>query len=592
MKTLTNLLALISAVILVTGCDKPASPSGGPGTGAKLESKAEGITPARKTSFAEVTSQLDPNGSVYGYLATDQWLAGLSTNLAEWRGLLDSVPDVSVKDREKIGQVFNVLTTSVRESGIEDLTGAGLSGIQITPELFRTKFILHHQAGKGDGFMWNLMGKAPHALTGMNLLSTNTALATFGDFDAKLLWEVLDSELGKSGVPELADGIRQWPALFEKQTKLSWSKVLESFGGEAGLVVTLNEQQKISLPLGGGMELSEPGVMLVLKVNDDLLYNRITTEMKKTSMAKLTDEKDLKMCVMPVPIPLPVELQVTVASSGGYLFVASSPSLVRDALAVRAGTQPGLAKTADFAVLLKYLPTEGNQFTYVDRRVAQTVAAFQKQSLKSGKMNPKQQQLLDKLLFSRKAAYGLSIGAHTATGWQGVTVGNQDASTSLIAAPAVVASAVGAAMVLPALAKAKERAQSINCVNNMKQIGLSFRIWAGDNGDKFPFNVSKEQGGTLEYCDRGSDGYDHSAYRIFQVMSNELSTPKILVCPADSVHTVAANFATLQAGNVSYQVRSGERIDETNPQEVLVYCPVHHHKCLADGSVQMGNKGQ
>jgi hypothetical protein len=43
-----------------------------------------------------------------------------------------------------------------------------------------------------------------------------------------------------------------------------------------------------------------------------------------------------------------------------------------------------------------------------------------------------------------------------------------------------------AAMLLPALAKAKQRAQTINCVNNMKQLALAVRIYSGDNGDHFP----------------------------------------------------------------------------------------------------------
>src|SRR5438105_4766602 len=36
------------------------------------------------------------------------------------------------------------------------------------------------------------------------------------------------------------------------------------------------------------------------------------------------------------------------------------------------------------------------------------------------------------------------------------------------------------AMLLPALSRAKERAQRINCINNMKQLGLAFRTWALD----------------------------------------------------------------------------------------------------------------
>jgi prepilin-type N-terminal cleavage/methylation domain-containing protein len=46
--------------------------------------------------------------------------------------------------------------------------------------------------------------------------------------------------------------------------------------------------------------------------------------------------------------------------------------------------------------------------------------------------------------------------------------------------------AILAAMLLPALSKAKEKAQAIACLNNTKQIALGFTMYAGDNGDFFP----------------------------------------------------------------------------------------------------------
>jgi prepilin-type N-terminal cleavage/methylation domain-containing protein/prepilin-type processing-associated H-X9-DG protein len=52
--------------------------------------------------------------------------------------------------------------------------------------------------------------------------------------------------------------------------------------------------------------------------------------------------------------------------------------------------------------------------------------------------------------------------------------------------------AILAAMLLPALAKAKSKAQSISCLNNNKQWGLAFRIYGDDNGDKIP-----EEGNTV-----------------------------------------------------------------------------------------------
>src|ERR1017187_10234355 len=59
--------------------------------------------------------------------------------------------------------------------------------------------------------------------------------------------------------------------------------------------------------------------------------------------------------------------------------------------------------------------------------------------------------------------------------------------------------AILAAMLLPALAAAKRKAHKINCTNNLKQIGLAFRIWEGDNGDKYPMALGSNQGGALEY---------------------------------------------------------------------------------------------
>jgi prepilin-type N-terminal cleavage/methylation domain-containing protein len=105
--------------------------------------------------------------------------------------------------------------------------------------------------------------------------------------------------------------------------------------------------------------------------------------------------------------------------------------------------------------------------------------------------------------------------------------------------------AILAAMLLPALARAKSRAQRINCTNNLKQIGLSFKTWALDNNDRYPMTVPNSDGGPpnqtlLNPSPRGTPNAGY-LFQVFGVMSNELSTPKVLVCPSDE-RTAHTNF--------------------------------------------------
>ncbi len=135
--------------------------------------------------------------------------------------------------------------------------------------------------------------------------------------------------------------------------------------------------------------------------------------------------------------------------------------------------------------------------------------------------------------------------------------------------------AILAAMLLPALAAAKKKAQKISCVNNLKQVGLSFRLWEGDNGDKYPMAVTVANGGVSDIIDNagGVETGTHKAanlYQVFMVMSNQLSTPKVIFCPSDGLanHTqTTTNFGAIGNNNVSYFV-NGDAV-ESDPQMVM-----------------------
>ncbi|HEV2695079.1 MAG TPA: type II secretion system protein [Verrucomicrobiae bacterium] len=87
----------------------------------------------------------------------------------------------------------------------------------------------------------------------------------------------------------------------------------------------------------------------------------------------------------------------------------------------------------------------------------------------------------------------------------------------------------------------------ISCVNNLKQTGIAFAVWRNDHDGKFPMDVAGTNGGAREAA------LDGNAAAIFRSMSNELSVPKVLVCPADGSRFIATNFsAGFGAKNISY----------------------------------------
>ncbi len=119
--------------------------------------------------------------------------------------------------------------------------------------------------------------------------------------------------------------------------------------------------------------------------------------------------------------------------------------------------------------------------------------------------------------------------------------------------------AVLAGLYVSAMAKKKHFVPGINCTNNMKEVALAFRLWSDDHG-VYP----------MQYRTNNFDGPEFAIqqkiYVYFQAMSNELSTPKILVCPSDD-RSPALSFKDLSNTNISYFV--GLAADETMPQTLL-----------------------
>jgi hypothetical protein len=109
----------------------------------------------------------------------------------------------------------------------------------------------------------------------------------------------------------------------------------------------------------------------------------------------------------------------------------------------------------------------------------------------------------------------------------------------------------------------KQWSESVACGNYMSSIGCGAAIWAGDNSNHLADN--------------------------FLCMSNELCTPKILVCPGDKTRKPAESWATFTTNNCSYEIlRPGMPDDDIT--NAYFRCTIHGHLGFADGTVFDGKR--
>ncbi len=145
--------------------------------------------------------------------------------------------------------------------------------------------------------------------------------------------------------------------------------------------------------------------------------------------------------------------------------------------------------------------------------------------------------------------------------------------------------AILASMLLPALARAKQKAQRVSCINNMKQIGIAYRIWSNDNGDRFPAQQTEALGGWSGNATISAANAAGGMFVNYSIMANEMGqSAKIVLCPSDDrnantnfyypthTFTVAGipqetSLGTFNNTNISYWVGPGA--NDTFPQGLL-----------------------
>jgi hypothetical protein len=148
--------------------------------------------------------------------------------------------------------------------------------------------------------------------------------------------------------------------------------------------------------------------------------------------------------------------------------------------------------------------------------------------------------------------------------------------TEVLALVAVLA--VVGFLLLPSLGSPKcHRPKASACLSNLKQTSLGAWLFANDHDGKFPWEMPLSRHGTRELS--GSP----EVFRHFISMTNELNTPKILICPTDRQRKALEIFSGFSNSNLSYFLNLAA---EASTNEAVI--PMFGDRNVTGGSLSNG----
>ncbi|HIG81343.1 MAG TPA: hypothetical protein EYQ62_06850 [Verrucomicrobiales bacterium] len=596
------LTAVVLSLILVPGCGEKTTPpteestgepvgSGGAapqGPHVRVETPTAKPSP-QKTSMAEVAKHLDFGGSFYLYLSTEQVLAKLDGYLDAASALADEAGqwEFDEQQRQQIAMAVDMGRTAYEQIGVRDISGFGMSSFALEGDLNRAVMVLHHYPEKKDGLLWKMMGAQSHEQQILKMLPADTVVAIQADLDLVTGFEWMRKFITDTAHPDLVAEFAK--GLAQMNQAIKFEDLLRSTGGEMGFFVTLNDAKQIAVPLppdapqGLSLSFAEPGLAILIKVKDDQLMKLITAQLQNPELAEMVKQSqeggETLYTMTTPPLPVDIDLSPTLMKAGDYIILTTSLKLAKDILAVREGKNQGLAGTAEFKRLKGDMDLKGNQLHFMSDRLGKEFGKLMKSandyvtadakaggSLTTG-------DLLGKLSGDNFAAVSGQLSVLRVTP-EGIVMESRSSGDAMGAAPLLLVggAGIGASMLLPALARAKAKANAIKSVNNASQLGRGLHGYASENAGRLP--------PANQWCD---------------AILREVGTEQVFMSPQDpTMQDDGTRRARQRSSYAMNAAVAGKNLNELSPDTVLVFeFPVGWNGTggLADINLALARKG-
>lgn len=466
----TNILlmigVIIGSVILILNLNQCSS---------NIEAAGASIKSAKKTSFNEVTANLDPGGSLYMYVSTEGLVKAVDEFAQNLRKLLETKLSESPEENKEALAIYDFIHALIKKSGLMEISGIGVSSIAMEENLNHSKVIVHHYKDKGKGLIWDLMQGGPHELTALKMLPADTVMAGYADCKLNVLWQWIKTQVEASALPGVKKAILSIDPMLQQQG-IQLSQLLESLTG-MGYLISLDNSTKCPIPMGKtALEIPEPAIAIVCFVKDESFFNLLQT---KLPMANPLEEKGMKKLQFPVP-KMPFTLEPVIVQKDNMMILASNNKIL-DRMFAAKDKGNGLIATEEFKKLSTRVPSKGNSFRFMSQRFLQTFADIQKKVVQMTKeatgKEAKDMEIFD-LFAPKMAVFGVLQNTDEGTVY---TLNHTMGFESMILLPAAAAAGIVAAIAIPNLLTSMQNGKQKATMGHMKSAAIAIESYITDH---------------------------------------------------------------------------------------------------------------
>lgn len=472
---------------------------------------APAIKSAEKSSFQQVTRQLNSGGQFYSYMSTQGLLDKLPDMIQSLQDVILAEMDEEDPEYQQAKAVMDILGYVIRTSGVDELSGIGISSIARAPGQYYNRAIYHHYPGQGQGRLWSLFGGEPITQNFIPMLPQNTAMASYWKMDVAGLVDWIRTACKETGHEQFAALI---DGQFEKahEQGLPAADILQSMRGEFGIVLTLNPEKTRPFEPEPNMKLDVPdlGIAIVTRVSNAVLLDTLDRMTQANANIEREEAMGAQWRSTTIPVRVPVRLNPTLMQKGSLLVFASNKDLAMSLLEVPTGAKPALTATETFKKAVQDVPTAASSFHYVSPILGDTLKSMFRQV-----MTQAEEDVPDTVVTALSQVVDLyvslleSCGATVATEEGFVFSSNSSVSLGRLMTlqSFIMPAAMAAGMVLPAISNARLKAREVSCLNNLRQLGTACMMYAQDHDQTFPDGLGE------------------------LVREGYLGSPEILTCP-------------------------------------------------------------